>query len=293
MKIIKKISLAILGIYYILVVARIILPQLVQIDVSYAIGFVFGIYILYASPVAVLAIILICLSLYLSYKREALKPSILFLVVLIILSYLPIKFTFQFVQLFNQSRQISAQISAIYTDEIPVSMSAQLYIPNATTVNLIDKDFEPYFTEAKKDGTYYVNIYKKRNEKIDAFGQAVRSFLKDPSNVGLIFYPNSYIQFYGSTIGNDTQKHGYKNCISIGSIMDIGFDISDAENGIHKVYEENLGDTKLTLYQLKIPNVYYKANFKRGDSCSVIDFSNMPGGYTLEKIIEISKSFAR
>ncbi len=288
----KRISWVVIGIYYALFVAKIVLPRLVQVDVSWALGFYISGIILSASPIAVLALILVCFSLYLSYKREMIKPRVIVVVLIVVSSILPIKFTLQSIQWFNQSRQIQNQISAIYTDEIPASTSAQLYTPNDITKGLIEKDFEPHFTEAKKDGSYYISIYKKKGEKVDNFGRGVRSYLKDPQNRGLIMYPRTHIQFYGSTVGNDDQKQGSKNCISIGSlmdIMDIGFVTTDAENGINKIYEEDFGDTKLAVYQFRT-SPYFKVNLKKGDSCSVVDFANMPADYTFEKIIEISKS---
>ncbi|MDO8566976.1 MAG: hypothetical protein Q7R58_02385 [bacterium] len=295
MKIVKNISLVLLGIYYTLIVARIVLPLLVQTDLSWGIGFFFGVIILYASPIAIVALILICLSLYLSYKKYAAKPSIIFIIILVILSILPIRFTSQAISSFNQSRnqlrQLSAEMSTIYTDEIPASTSAQLYALNDATQNLIGEDFEPYFTEAKKDGTYYIAIYK-RNGKIDYYGEAVRSYLKDPFDRGVIFYPSSYIQFYGSTIGNDNQALGSENCIS-----SVDIELIDIGLGVDKIYEENMGDTTLMLYQRinqqsAAPSTY-KASIKKGDSCSVIDFVGMPDSYTVQKIIEISKSIIR
>ena len=284
----NKILVALLGSYYILFVAKIVTP-LIPIGSSWMIGLLFSAIVLYASPVAVVTIILICLSPYISYKKYGTRPSIIFIIILVTLSILPVIFTSQIIQSIIQQRQLSVQTAAIYTDKIPASTNTQLYTPNNTIQNLIGGDFEPYFTEAKKDGTYFIAIYKKRNEKANNSGQSIGSYLKDPNSRGVIFYPDTYIQFYGETTGYDPRKIGVTECPAPASIMNI-YGLTDGLNGIKTVYEESVGDTKLTVYQLK-DGPWYKSNIRKGDSCSVIDFFYID--YSKEKIIEISKSLMR
>lgn len=288
MRILQKISFLVIGFYYLLLISTIILPKFASIDTAWTVGFMISVARLYFSPIAAVALLLVIISSYFLYKKEGIKPSIGRIVIFIVLAILPTIQTMQVITLVNQSAQISQQLSAIYTDMIPDTTRGQLHTPSNETQRLLAKDFELYFTEAKKDGTYYVEIYKQKGENVDKYGQAVRSYLKDPRNVGMIFYPNTYIQFYGSTVGNEDQEQGSKSCVSMGWITDIDI----GADPMSKIYDEFLGDTELVVYQYN-SSQYFKMHLRKGNSCSIIDFAKMPANYTLDTIIEIAKSLTK
>lgn len=165
MKAIKKISIAVLGIYYLLFITRIVLPQLVQIDVSWAIGLFFSIILFYASPLAVLAIILICTSLYLSYKRETIKPRVIFVIVLLALSILPTIATVQFVKMIIQSKQYSGQVSKI--EKIKVDLGKKLV--GSIALNAVPGERIKEF-QVRDNYVYALSV-------VDTFNSAFSSYL--------------------------------------------------------------------------------------------------------------------
>lgn len=279
------VATTIIAFYYLISLGIAFVPSLVAPDIQYPILMILSLLILMLAPLVLLCVIVLTYRRFKSYRSGVapLKPTIIALLLLVsIIPALQIK---NLIGFGNDIHQFNQQIDAAYSNTIPDATNTYLLIPTTETEQYIFKAYEPYFTEARTDGTMYVKYYKNKDEK-----KVERSLSRAYATNYNFLYPRSYIKIQGR-LNSEGQTVADKP-LTCSSLAYLGGEYEQCFD----IKEEVLMNGNVTLVMKKSTQDhenFYSIRLQTTQGYTDIDFAEPPESVSVDTMLQIARSMVQ